>query len=225
MTQGPFDIAFDQLPGEIPVFPLSRVLLLPRCQLPLNIFEPRYLAMVDDALRGDRLVGMIQPRVEQEAGSVEPEALFGTGCAGRIISYTETPDGRMLITLDGVCRFDVAEELALHDCGYRRVRADWSAYEGDMREETDCGIACEDMKPMLRAYLDKNRLVCDKWDEMKDIPPEKLISTLAMVCPFDTQEKQMLLEAPNLRERARVLYALIETAVNGAGARGRASRH
>jgi len=123
-----FDPLFEDLPAVIPVFPLPEVLLLPGGMLPLNIFEPRYLAMVQAALAADRMIGMIQPLAAEGRAGDPP--LYDTGCAGRISRFEETPDGRFLISLKGVCRFDIAEELATQE-GYRRVRADWSHYERD----------------------------------------------------------------------------------------------
>ena len=200
-----FEQNFDSLPAEIAIFPLPRVILLPRVQLPLNIFEPRYIAMTEAALCSSRLIGMIQPKGEGDD-------IFPVGCAGRITSFSETDDGRYLITLKGVCRFRVAEELPLGNAGYRRVKADWSPYRDDFGTDTQTDICRDSMMGTLRAYLDKMDMFCDKWEAIRNIECEKLISTLAVVCPFGTEEKQALLEAKSLPERVQCLIALLEIA-------------
>lgn len=202
-----FDIAYENLPQELAIFPLPRVILLPRVQLPLNIFEPRYLAMVDFALSTSRLIGMVQPKQENNG-----EEIFATGCAGRIASYAETEDGRYLITLKGVCRFTVEEELPLSNGGFRRVRAGWQGFRADFSDGGAADICRDAMMATLRRYLDKMNMFCDKWETIRDIDCERLVSTLAVVCPFATEEKQALLEAPGLSERARILQALLEAA-------------
>lgn len=202
-----FQTAYDALPAELAIFPLPRVILLPRIQLPLNIFEPRYLAMVEYALAHGRLIGMIQPRP-----GANDESVFKTGCAGRIASLSETEDGRYLITLKGVARFDIAEELPQSDKGFRRVKADWSPYRADFECDTVTDICRDTMMTTLRQYLDKMNMFCDKWESIRNIECEKLISTLAVVCPFDTEEKQALLEAKDLPARAKILHALLEIA-------------
>lgn len=195
------------LPLVIPIFPLPRVILLPRVQLPLNIFEPRYLAMTRAAMANGRMIGMIQLRPDGN----DDKTVFRTGCAGKIISFSETNDGRYLITLRGVCRFDLAEELPLHDGGFRRARPDWSPYAADLTEEENHSGLCRDaLTQTLRAYFDKRGMICDQWQTMKDISCEKLISTLSVVCPLDTAEKQALLEARTLADRARLLQCFLE---------------
>jgi uncharacterized protein len=204
---GSFEMRIEDLPKEIPIFPLPRVILLPRIQLPLNIFEPRYLAMVSHALSNGRLIGMIQPRPDGDG-----EKVFKTGGVGRITSFEETDDGRYLITLKGVCRFDIAEELPLATGGYRRVKADWAPYAEDFAVDNETNVCRDTMMATLRGYLDKMNMFCDKWETIRDIGCEKLISTLSVVCPFGTEEKQALLEAKTLPERAKVLQALLEIA-------------
>lgn len=209
-----FETAASELPQEIAIFPLSRVILLPRTQLPLNIFEPRYLALADFALSSSRLIGVIQPR----KGEAEEE-IYGTGCAGRICSFSETDDGRYLVTLKGVCRFRVAEELPLSNGGFRRVRADWEPYMADFDEAETTDLCRDTMMSTLRRYFDKMNMFCDKWETIRSVDCEKLVSTLSVVCPFAAEEKQALLEAPDLRARARLLQALLENATrdeNGA---------
>ncbi len=203
-----FDPLFEDLPGKIPIFPLPEVLLLPHGRLPLNIFEPRYLAMVDDALAGNRMVGMIQP-CDEGAGDPAPD-IYRTGCAGRICRFEETPDGRYLIALAGVCRFDVAEELPLAN-GYRSVRPDWSAYQDDL-EVCVCGLDRGRLLPALRQYFDSQGIEAD-WAALQEAPDERLVTCLSMICPFCASEKQALLEAAGLAERAEMLLALVELAV------------
>ncbi|MBI1214944.1 MAG: peptidase S16 [Alphaproteobacteria bacterium] len=203
-----FETALQGLPGEIPVFPLPRVILLPRVQLPLNIFEPRYVAMTQAALAcPERLIGMIQPRPDGDG-----EALFNTGCAGRITAFEETPDGRYLITLTGVCRFNVAQEIPADNKGFRKVRADWQPYAGDLQPDTLTDVCRDGMMARLRVYLDKMNMSCDRWDAIRNIECEKLISTLSVVCPFDCDEKQALLEAKTLPDRVQILQALLDLA-------------
>jgi Lon protease-like protein len=197
------------LPEIVPIFPLSGVLLLPGGRLPLNVFEPRYLAMVDAALRADRVIGMIQPRAPEECSM----GLYHTGCAGRITSFEETGDGRYLITLTGVARFKIAAEIEQQN-GYRRVRADWVSYPKDT-ETSDClGIDRERLHALLENYFSQEGLSCN-WDTVADTSDNNLITCLAMVCPFDAREKQALLEAPCCKERASLFMTLLEMAVKG----------
>lgn len=207
MTEA-FDIDFKDLPEDIPVFPLPRVILLPRVQLPLNIFEPRYLAMIDDAMRSHRMIGMIQPQSE-----TADAALCKTGGAGRIVSFSETDDGRYLITLKGVCRFDLATPPQKMDSGYLHGRPDWTKYKADFDTDTVTDICRDAMVNRLHAYFKQMNMSCDQWEQIRQIGCERLISTLSVVCPFESEEKQALLEAPTLAERARILQGLLERAV------------
>ena len=207
------------LPAVIPVFPLPGVLLLPRGRLPLNIFEPRYLAMSVDALADpQRLIGMIQP-IEPGAVATAPEprppALHATGCAGRISSFSETDDGRYLITLAGVCRFNVVEEIAATR-GYRRVVADFSAWAADLADEPEHALDRARLMTGLNAYFAASKISADM-QAIADTPNERLVTTLAMICPFEPPEKQALLEARTLPERARLLMALMDMAAAGHG--------
>lgn len=204
--------SIEDLPAELPVFPLAGVLLLPRGRLPLNIFERRYVAMFDDALAGTRLIGMIQPAA---ANSTEPSpALFATGCAGRITAFQETEDGRYLVSLDGVARFRVAEELAMRR-GYRRVTADWTPFAADTREDS-CTVDRQRMTELLQAYF-RQRGLSANWEAIGQTPDERLVTSLAMICPFAPSEKQALLEASCLSERAKLMMTLLEIAVAGHG--------
>ena len=199
----------EDLSAVIPIFPLSGVLLLPRGLLPLNIFEPRYIAMVDDALASHRLIGMVQP---VGACNAEPKPrVYPTGCAGRISSFDETDDGRYLITLTGICRFRLDTELPV-DRGYRRVRADWQHFANDLQEEGDESLDRDRLLSKLGDYLERHGMAAN-WQAIKTASDERLITSLAMICPFEACEKQALLEAGTLSERAALLTALIEMAL------------
>jgi Lon protease-like protein len=193
------------LPQVIPVFPLAGVLLLPRGQLPLNIFEPRYLNMIDDAMAGDRIIGMIQPA----PGLQRLPRLSPVGCAGRITSFNETSDGRYLITLTGCARFRVATELPAQT-PYRQVRAAFAAYEADLTAPPagEGALDRESLLEALKAYLETRGLDID-WETAETAPPEALVNSLSMALPFDPPEKQALLEADGLDDRAGVLTALM----------------
>ena len=198
-------IAADSLSAVVPVFPLAGAILMPRGVLPLNIFEPRYLAMVRDALAGDRLIGMIQPR-GADGAAVPP--LYEVGCLGRLTECRPTDDGRMLIELRGVQRFRVERELDVVT-PYRQVQADYSPFEGDQVEPAAVAPATRAaLETTLRGYLDANGLSAD-WDAVANADDESLVTTLAAVCPFDPVEKQALLEAPDLASRAATLTALM----------------
>lgn len=216
------------LPDTLPVFPLMGCLLLPGGRLPLNIFEPRYLALLDDALKGGRLIGMIQPREEEtvsEDGHRSRPPLHPVGCAGRIIAFSETDDGRYLITLAGVVRFGIADELADAPGGYRRVRPDWAPWQADLARDGSGGEALIDrsrLVSLLKRFLSERNLSAD-WDAFKDAPEEALVTVLAMNCPFSPLEKQALMEAKDLAEQGRILMALLELAC--ADASGESRRH
>ncbi|HXT82174.1 MAG TPA: LON peptidase substrate-binding domain-containing protein [Acetobacteraceae bacterium] len=204
--------AFHPAPGDLPtelaVFPLPGALLLPRGKLPLNIFETRYLAMTEDSLASGRMFGMIQPDSTAEALPTGP-GLFNVGCLGRLSSFSETDDGRFLITLTGVIRFSIDSELEMRR-GYRRIRADFSAYLGDLNlDPQPTGIEREILVAALRAYFAR-RNVDANWDAIRRMPDETLVVTLAMVCPFEPVEKQALLEAPDEAQRAATLLALLQ---------------
>ena len=221
MSPSPFEPTFEELPRIIPIFPLNGVLLLPAGRLPLNIFEPRYLAMTRAALATPhRIIGMIQP-TERRPGDMNPP-VYETGCAGRIVTFNETEDGRYLITLAGVARFAVVEELGLQD-GYRRVAADFSRFRRDLEADGEAAVERERLLAALRVYLAHQGVKAD-WDVIKDTADDRLVTSLAMMCPFKDSEKQALMEAPDLTERARILVALLEMAsLDVAG--GDKSRH
>ena len=209
--------ALADLPEVIPVFPLPGALLLPRARLPLNIFEPRYLAMLDDVLRSDhRLIGMVQP---YEGLAPQPK-LHVIGCAGRVTSLSETEDGRYLIALTGVSRFRIGGEIDGFT-PYRRVRAEWPDFAADLGPEEDgasggAGFCRKDFLAVLRRYFEIVRLASD-WDSLSDAEPELLVNSLAMMCPFSVEEKQALLEAPRLSDRVETLVALMRFAIASGG--------
>lgn len=209
----PFQPAPESLPEEIAIFPLSGALLLPGGRLPLNIFEPRYLAMTLDSLATGRLFGMIQgdpskPRTER--GSTT----YAVGCLGRLSSFSETEDGRLLITLTGVVRFRVAEEIEMRR-GYRRVRADYAPYLADMDDPLE-EVPREAILTALRPYFSAKGIDAN-WSAIEEMAGPALVTTLAMVCPFAVPEKQALLEAPTLTERADTLIALLQMAAHDGG--------
>ena len=209
--------------AALPIFPLSGALLLPRGQLPLNIFEPRYLNMVEDALAGERLIGMVQPIAPESDPVSESAELFGVGCMGRITSYSETGDGRNLITLSGACRFRLAEEIEGRH-GYRRVRAALDEFAGDL--DDDAGSLAERGRLLdaVRAYFNLKGIEVE-WAALTSTSDDPLVTALAMVCPFDPSEKQALLESPGLAERAELLTALMEMALRDAEGTSTAARH
>ncbi|WP_395672337.1 LON peptidase substrate-binding domain-containing protein [Phenylobacterium sp.] len=196
------------LPQVIPVFPLDGALLLPGGELPLQIFEPRYLNMIDDVMAGDRVIGMVQTR---PGGDRSRPALADVGCAGRITSYAETSDGRYLITLTGVCRFEPGEELPVR-APYRQLRAAYDRFEADLAEDEETDAmeeARERFGRALKRYLNRRELDID-WETAAAAPLQALVNSLAMGLPFDPAEKQALLEAPDLPGRFETLTALLE---------------
>jgi len=211
MQDNPFSTRFEELPATLPVFPLGGVLLLPRGKLPLNIFEPRYLAMTQDALGAGRLIGMIQPRRADDPAAVP--ALYEVGCAGRISQFAETDDGRFLITLTGVCRFAILGELASMR-GYRRAQVDWERFRDDLAPPPAVELDRDALVERLKRYFDTQGIKAD-WNSIGATPDERLVTTLSMICPFEPGEKQGLLECPTLAARAEMLTALLDMAAAG----------
>jgi len=212
-----------RMPGDtIPVFPLDGALLLPHGRLPLNIFEPHYLAMVEDSLAAGRLIGMGQTNPNEPAGPTGP-ALYGVGCLGRIVSFSETDDGRILITLLGVSRFAIDAEVDMRR-GYRRVQADTSRFADDLDlPGGGSGFDRAELLEALRGYF-RTRGFDANWDAIEQMEDDALIVTLAMVCPFEPAEKQALLEADTPADRAQVLLSLLKIdAYDQGGDRQRAS--
>jgi uncharacterized protein len=195
-------------PDSIPIFPLSGALLLPRGQIPLTIFEPRYMAMIDDALKTHRIIGMVQPDPEQAAHNMLPR-LFPVGCAGRITQLAETGDGRYIITLTGIARYKILEELPTTTL-YRQCQVDYSPFLMDFQAragEDDVNRA--GVIKALRDFVQVNDIKVD-WKGIQEAPNEALVNALCMMCPFGVREKQALLEALDLKTRADVLIAITE---------------
>ncbi len=201
MAQG--YVKASDLPQVIPIFPLDGAILLPRGQLPLNIFEPRYLNMVDDAMAGDRIIGLIQP----SGGPAHHPALTAVGCAGRITGFAETSDGRYLITLTGVARFRVAAELS-SPTPYRQVRAEFARYEADLSAPDEGVFDRTGFLEALKLYLERRQLEID-WETAGAAPREALVNSLSMALPFEPAEKQALLEAMDIDDRSESLKALL----------------
>jgi uncharacterized protein len=202
--RGPAD-----LPGTIPVFPLPGALLLPRGQMPLNIFEPRYLAMVDDSLRdGHRLIGMIQPDPSHPGPESRPN-LYKVGCVGRITQLAETGDGRYLLQLTGVARFRIEQELTV-STAYRQCEVTYAPFADDfIARKGEDEVDRKAVLDALTAFLKANNLKAD-WDGIENAPNEALVNALAMMSPYDPAEKQAMLEAPDLKTRAEILVAVTE---------------
>ena len=198
--------SYSDLPQSLPLFPLSGVVLLPRGQLPLNVFEPRYLEMVDYALTGDRLIGMIQP-AESEDKAPTPR-LTHVGCAGKIVSFRETEDNRYLITLGGICRFRLTGEMQ-STTPWRAGFCDFAGFAGDLAQPGEETFSRERLLKALKTYLNSRDMQAD-WNSVLTAPGEALINALAMMSPFDPAEKQALLEADSMQDRASTLIALLE---------------
>ena len=205
MSRNPFIPSFDALPNSLPIFPLPGAILMPESELPLNIFEPRYLNMVNDALGGHRLIGMIQPDLNAEAG----EAVCRTGCAGRITQYRETNDGRIELVLSGVCRFDLGEELPTTR-GYRLIVPDWSRFDCDYADHED-RLQGERQRLMtsLEHYLNAHELEADL-SMFGRLPVGRLIDSLVMALPLTGEQKQLLLETVEPEKRLASFIALID---------------
>jgi len=229
--RSPIHTRYEDLPAEIAVFPLSGALLLPWGRLPLNIFEPRYLNMVLDALQNRRIFGMIQPdqtrlararAAAEVAGSdsniitlpTEPP-IYSVGCAGRIASFEETDDGRILISLKGLARFRVVEEIEGRK-GYRRVRAAYDDFKADMEPPPKIDLDREALIDVLKPYLDAQGMKVNL-DVIRNLSDATLVTSLCMICPFDPREKQALLESPTLQARAEALATLLRMGAFDAG--------
>ena len=203
------------LPDAIPVFPLPGALLLPRARLPLHIFEPRYLAMLDDILKtSHRLIGMIQP---YDGPGADGKRLHSIGCAGRVTAFSETEDGRYMITLAGISRFRVRREVEGFT-PYRRCEVSWDGFERDTGPaEHDTAFDRDAFLDLLARYFDDKALKTD-WEALREADDELLINSLSMLCPFDPEDKQALLEAPSLATRRETIVTLIEFALRGGSA-------
>lgn len=229
----PVSTKFEDLPKDLPVFPLTGALLLPGGRLPLNLFEPRYLNMTLDSLAAGRMIGMIQPNYDAMDGHLGSEddddsetdldieddedvPLYKTGCVGRIVYFEETEDGRLLIALRGLSRFHVAGELEGIK-GYRRVRAEYGAFRKDMEPREEFDLDRDTLLETLQPYIDAQSMRL-KVDVIKGLSDHTLVSSLCMICPFDPREKQALLESETPQDRADMLLALLQMGVFEAGA-------
>lgn len=207
-------ITASDLPASIPVFPLPGALLLPRARLPLHLFEPRYLAMLEDTLKTrSRLIGMVQPQARGGGAT----ALHSIGCAGRVTAFSETEDGRYMITLNGVSRFRLRDEIEGFT-PYRRFEVSWKGFDQDLgAAETDPGFDRASFLDLLRRFLTARELDAE-WGDLDKAEDELLVNSLSMLCPFEPEEKQALLEAPSLETRRETLVTLLEFALrSGAG--------
>lgn len=199
------------LPETLPLFPLPGAIVLPRARLPLHIFEPRYLAMLTDCMKTEtRLIGMIQPSPTPSG----EKRLSAIGCAGRLTAFSETEDGRYMITLTGICRFKLREEVQGF-APYRRAKVDWQPFLRDLGEaEGDPAFDRPPFLGLVNRYFLKEKLGTD-WPSLREAEPEMLINALSMLCPFSTEDKQALLEAPSLSTRRETLVTLMEFALHG----------
>lgn len=202
----PFFPKPENLPQTLPIFPLENAVLMPRAELPLNIFEPRYLNMVDDALAAHRMIGMVQP---EPVGRAEPGSVYSTGCAGRITSYSETSDGRILLSLTGVCRFDIAQELP-GIRGYRLVVPDWRRFLPDMETPADDDAQQRaSILTLLRGYFDAKSLKAD-WKLLEQLPTLQLVHSMTVLLPLEPEEKQTILEAVDVEGRLQSLSSALQ---------------
>lgn len=199
------------LPATLPIFPLDGVLLLPHGHLPLHVFEPRYRAMIEAALGERRLIGMIQPRRDYPHPLPDDALIYDVGCAGRIVSFAESDDGRFLITLRGVCRFRIQSEMPIEQ-GFRRVSPDFVPFLADLEPIEDATVDRQRLLDAARIYLKVKSISCD-WAAVETASLPALITSLAMICPFESGEKQALLETTGLSERGELLVSLLELAV------------
>jgi Lon protease-like protein len=206
MTRSPFLPKFSDLPAELPIFPLAGAVVMPGVQLPLNVFEPRYLNMVADALAADRLIGMIQPLSDTKF--VETPEIHRVGCAGRITSYSETNDGRIVLVLTGVCRFDVRAELDVLR-GYRRVTTAWERFTIDFHEDESSLADRPSFLMSLKAYTSL-RSVEIPWDDVEKMEDADLVNLLCAHLPLESEDKQALIETLDLRDRAELMRGLMD---------------
>lgn len=209
MTDLSGEVGFEDLPRVIPIFPLAGALLLPGGNLPLHIFEPRYRDMVRDAAASAKVFGMIQPR-DPKSRNTAPD-IYSVGCAGRITKIRESEDGRYYLTLVGVCRFSVIEEI-VGDTLYRQTLVSYAKYRSDMQPVDTRHVDRDRLMPALRNFLKLHKVDVD-WQTLEEIPDEALVRSLAMTCPFEPSEKQALLEAADAGARSRLVTSLIEMAV------------
>jgi Lon protease-like protein len=202
----PFTPPFDRLPDTLPIFPLAGAIVMPGSQLPLNIFEPRYLNMVFDSLGTSRMIGMVQPEsASDESGN---GAVFGTGTAGRITSFSETGNGRLLIVLTGICRFDIAEEITTTR-GYRLAKADWQRFRGDYEPGLAMSADRDHLLQLIRAYFRRHDIDTD-WEALEKIDTSLMVNLLIGQLPLDLTDKQALVETVAAEERVKLFTGLLE---------------
>ena len=218
--RSPFLPNFADLPSELPVFPLSSAVVMPGVQLPLNIFEPRYLRMVQAALATDHLIGMVQP-LAQDTGEEGQPALHRIGCAGRITSYSETSDGRIVLVLTGLCRFEIEQEIAGRG-GYRRVRPRWQRFAGDYTDDADTIADRKGFMGSLKAFCTQ-RQVEVPWDDIGKMDDGDLVNLLCAHLPLGPDDKQALIETVDLGERAALMRGLMDMSTLAGS--GSAQRH
>jgi Lon protease-like protein len=210
---GPFDPGYADLPTELPIFPLTNALLLPGGRLPLNVFEPRYLAMVRAALQSpDRLIGMVQPidaNADRNLQADHRPAVHQVGCAGRIVSFEETPDGRYQLILSGLIRFRISQELPMAKGGYRRIVPDYQPFAHDMAEHEFQLADRPRFLAILQEYL-KTRQARLDWKGIEEVADDELVVAMAQMSPLDPEEKQSLLECPDLDAVVEMMVAMFE---------------
>jgi Lon protease-like protein len=204
----------EDVPTSIPVFPLSEAMLLPGGRLPLNVFEPRYLQMFDEAMRGSRIIGMVQPALDGARRDDDEPELCEVGCAGRVVSFAETGDGRYVVMLQGVCRYRIIQELAVRT-PFRQCRI--APFIADLSEDPSAAdMNRTALLKTFRAYLKANELEAD-WESVSRADNAMLVNALSMMAPYGAAEKQALLEAPDLKARAETLIAITEMALARSG--------
>ena len=218
MPHSPFMPNYDNLPSTLPIFPLETAVVMPQAELPLNIFEPRYLNMVEDALATHHMFGMVQPDPSKKGS---PTPVYRTGCAGRITSYKETVDGRILLALSGVCRFEIRQELATTR-GYRKVIPDWSRFALDFEKQNDQPLMDRQrFLGALKRYLRAKDLDAD-WNSLEQTPDLRLVGSLTCLLPLEPADKQAVLESIEPSRQADALLAILEMSVHD---HGRPSEH
>ena len=209
-----FDKSLDNLPKNIPLFPLNKVLILPRSKLPLNLFENRYLHMFDHALCHGRLIGIIQPKESSPSNKqIKNPKLYDIGCAGLITAFSQTNDNRYEIILKGICRFKIVSEEKILK-GFRRANICWDVFKEDFKQKKlDKTSNRKEFESLLKSYLNKSSIQAD-WDAIQATDDEGLVNSISMGCPFDVSEKQALLEAKCINDRMSVLNSLMQMHLN-----------
>ena len=201
-----------EFPNKIPVFPLSNFIIFPNTTVPLNIFEPRYIQMVDDCMKGNRLIGIVQPK---KTGELKKPNLYEVGCAGKITSFNETEDGRYLIVINGICRYQIIDELK-NDKLYRECKVSFESFVNDLSENKNEDIKNSEIKSVFNdlKILFKKQGYLINWKDIEQQSLDKTINTLAMASPFSLEEKQMLLETNTLSERNKKLEKILKTNIS-----------